>query len=220
MQKIAFFFILLFIFTIPWENMIVFSELGTISRMAGILMFIVALLAFLLKNKIRSTPHFYVLFSLFTAWGMISYFWSIDQDLSLFRIISNLQLLAFLFILWIFVISTKHIQYIFQAYVFGCWVSIISTLLAFQSGQETVYLRYAAKGFDPNELSIILAMGVSIAWYLATIQKNILFKWINRIFVPLAVIAILLTGSRTGLMAGSAACLFVISTMIKKRKVR
>jgi O-antigen ligase len=60
-----------------------------------------------------------------------------------------------------------------------------------------------------------MALGIAPAWYLATAQSQgrmaNLLKLVNFVYVPVAMLAILLTGSRGALIATSVAVVYVIS---------
>ena len=67
MQTVARLAILVFVFTIPWENMIVIPGFGTISRLTGVIAFGLGVIAFLMKPQFRSMKLFHLLFLIFTA---------------------------------------------------------------------------------------------------------------------------------------------------------
>ena len=215
MHNVARFSILVFIFTIPWENMLVIPGIGTISRLAGMLAFAMGLIAFLLQPQLRNMKLFHVLFLTFVMYSAVSYGWSLDHALSMERINSYLQLVLFVWLIWQFVETEQHVLFCGQSYVLGAQVGAVATVTAWLSGVQVVYLRYSAEGFDPNELSIILAAAIPLAWYLSLRQTSVWFVWLNRLSIPLLLFAILLTGSRTGLVVASVGTLFVLSTLAR-----
>lgn len=215
MQAVARMGILVFVFTIPWENMVVIPGVGTISRLAGMGAFGLGLIAFLLQPQFRNMQTFHGLFLGFVMYSAISYGWSLDQTLSIERIGSNLQLVLFVWLIWQFVENERHVLQNFQFYVLGAMVAAIGTVAAYLSGVEVVYLRYSAEGFDPNELSIILALAIPMAWYLSMRYSSVALVWGNRLLIPVLLVAILLTGSRTGLVVASVGLLFLISTLTR-----
>lgn len=213
MQAVARMAILVFVFTIPWENMVVISGIGTISRLVGMGAFGLGIMAFLLQPQFRNMQAFHGVFLAFVMYSAISYGWSLDQTLSIERIGSNLQLVLFVWLVWQFVLSEQHVLRNMQFYVLGAMVAAIGTVSAYLSGVQVVYLRYSAEGFDPNELSIILAMAIPLAWYLSMRHSAAVLVWGNRLLIPVLLVAILLTGSRTGLVVASVGLLFLLSTL-------
>ena len=213
MQAIARIAIFAFIFTIPWENMIVFPGFGTISRLTGMVAFGFGLAAFFLKPQIRNLTAFHIVFLIFVMYSANSYWWSLDPITSMERINSYLQLVLFVWLLWQFVETEMHILNCMQAYMIGAVVGSIGTIVAWMSGIQSDYLRYSAEGFDPNELSVILAIAIPVAWYLSLRYSSFFLVWLNRSIIPLLWVAILLTSSRTGLIVASVGTLFIIVSL-------
>jgi len=215
MQGVARFAILVFVFTIPWENMVVIAGFGTISRLAGMVAFGLGVIAFLLQPRFRNLQPFHMLFLGLVMYSALSYGWTLDQAFSMERIRSNLQLVLFVWLVWQFVESERQVFQIAQFYVLGATVAAVGTVAAYVSGVQVVYLRYSAEGFDPNELSIILAVAIPLAWYLSLRHSSALLIWGNRLLIPLLLVAILLTGSRTGLVVAGVGLLFLLLTLAR-----
>lgn len=214
MQTIALTLVLWFIFTIPLENSIVIPGIGTISRASGIVACIAATGAFAFNRRVRRLDVFHLLFFGFVGWGILSYLWAVDPDRSLIKVLTMLQLPPFLWLLWQFIDKKVDVLRALQAFVLGAFVSVFLTFWSYRQGTEVAYLRFSAVGFDPNELSVILSIGIPVAWYLSLQSAGILMKWLNRAYVPLAFVAILLTGSRTGLVAAVLGALFIVTTTL------
>lgn len=53
-----------------------------------------------------------------------------------------------------------------QAYVAGAGVASVLTMIRYAEGQQTYYRRYAAAGFDPNDLGLTVALSIPLALYL------------------------------------------------------
>lgn len=68
-----------------------------------------------------------------------------------------------------------------------------------------MYLRYAAPGADVDNTSLIIALGLPAAFYLALARREHahrgFFRVINFSFIPLALFAMVLTGTRGALLA-------------------
>ncbi len=109
-----------------------------------------------------------------------------------------------------------------QAYVFGAYVLIGSTLYNYLTGNIAVQYegRYSATGINANDVALILILGMPIGLPIAmqllfVTQKNItgtLLQVMDILYIPLSIFAIFLTGSRTSLIAVVPFIVFIIAT--------
>lgn len=212
MRKLGFISVWLLVFAIPWENTILFPGIGTASRMFGLGAFLVGLVSVLLRQEIRIHLLHWLMFC-FVLWGGFSYFWSIDQMVTLYRLWTYLQLLIMLWLVYQFAHEAKDLNALLGAYVLGAYVSAYSTITNFIHGDTVNWQRYAALGFNPNDIAIILALGIPMAWYLAQIKWGGRLNGVFLLYPFLAPIAIALTGSRSGMIATLVALSFVIWTL-------
>ena len=200
MKKLAFYFLFLLVFTIPWQGIVVFPGFGTISRLIGFGSIGIALLLILSYKKISEIPIVIWLMLLFIVWNFLTYFWSIHPPRTFSRIITFTQLLAMVWLIWELCKTKKDGLLIMQAYILGAYVAITDMLLTYFTGQADSF-RIAATGFNPNWLAISLAVGIPIAWNLMfKFQSKILYV-INMLYPPLALFCVILTASRGGLVA-------------------
>ena len=99
------------------------------------------------------------------------------------------------------------------AYLLGGYVCMGGLMLSVGADEivvgEAQYDRYSLGMVDPNDLATMLAVGIPMAWHLAALGINAVRTWTCRLYIPAAVIAVLLTGSRGGLAAATAALLIV-----------
>ena len=80
MRRIAWALLLLFAFTIPWENSLDLGEpLGNVARIAGLLLLLAAIPAVFQAGRLR-TPGLlqWAVLALY-LWFCCSYFWTIDE---------------------------------------------------------------------------------------------------------------------------------------------
>ncbi len=227
MRKLAYIFSLLTIFTIPWEDAFTIGTLGSIVRVVGIVTAFFWLISVILKGKLRKPNFFLVCFFLFIVWNAISYFWSSNLEEYYSQILTYLQLGALAYIMWDLYTSLDQLRAAMKAYIFGAYVTILSTIINYINGREA-YLysggRYAGAGLNAVDLALILSLGLPIAWYLATTQdkdrSHPAFKFIYFIFIPAALFAIILSGSRSSVFVTIPAFIFIVATFNRLSPIR
>jgi O-antigen ligase len=202
-------FLWLTILCVPIENMLVLPGVGTVSRVVGLLACVCAGIVLFLSGRMRRLTAFHTLLALYLLWNVVSLVWSIDPEFSRLRLSTLLQLAVLVWLMWEFTERPEHQRRLMQAYVLGASIAAVGTLMAFYAGREVTYMRFAAAGFDPNDLCVILSLGIPLAWYLAVTER---WKWLcvgYCTYLPLALFAAVLTASRGGLLACVVACAFV-----------
>jgi len=197
LNKIAFMSLLLLVFVIPFENMLIVPGFGTISRVVGAFSFLFCFLSIIIDKKQFTITNFQKKVLVFIYFSVCSYFWSVEQGESLKAIISLIQIFIFILLMIEFFDSPQKKINSIQAYIAGAYVSSIATIFMFFTKTESFYLRYSAKGFDPNDLGVILAVGVPMAWYLFLTLESKLLKTIFSLYIPICGFAVVLTSSRT-----------------------
>lgn len=209
LDSVAFGLCCLFVLAIPWENALVLPEVGTISRLLGLIAFPASVLAIPASGRLRrlSTP--LVLMGLFVAWGSLSYLWTIDTEVTSTLIISWLQNLVMVWLIWELGANRERQLMLMRAYLLGTLVSASDTLLSYLRGIEAHYQRYAGSGFDPNDLGVLLALSLPISLYLAAREGHKRVVWIYRLQQVMVVLAIGLTSSRAALVAMAVALLYL-----------
>lgn len=82
--------------------------------------------------------------------------------------------------------------------------------------------RYSGlSGDNPNWIAITLALGIPIAWHLASMYRNAWLSWINFFYLPTSLLAIGLTASRGGFinaLVGMSLILFSFRSLSLTRK--
>ena len=213
------------IFTIPWENLFTLPGVGTVSRLSGILLAGLWFLTVLTERKIRRIRTFHIAIILFVLWNVISFYWTIDYDLTLSGTITYIQNLFLIFILWDLYVAERSVLYALQAYVLGACVSVCGLIINYFSGVAANESgRYTLEGFNENSLSLIIVLGIPVAWYLIMTKHNgISSKWLNVInflFIPGAVIAIILTATRGAVVAILPSLIFIFITFRQLKPIQ
>lgn len=204
----------IFIFALPWENVFVIPGLGTISKLMGIVALGFAALAALLTGRLRHLNRFHVVALLFLMLAGLSVFRSVYADTAVIKFKTYIQLVAVLWIIWELAPDTRRQRGLLTAYVFGSYVGALLTIIVRPSVAHTT-TRFAAEGFDPNDLGMTLALAIPMAWYLGMTYRQPLLRWACRGYLLIGIVAIGLTGSRGAMVATMFALLIVPLTMAR-----
>ncbi|MCL6526898.1 MAG: O-antigen ligase family protein [Thermaceae bacterium] len=212
MPRLAYYLLWLYVFTIPWENIITLPGLGTLSRLVGITAVGVGFLHVLLVGRVQ-LHRVHIPAIAFVLLALASFLWTISPSDTQDRNFQYILLLLFMLLMFNVVESPAQIRGLLIAYVLGCLIGVANTFQNFLSGSEVAYERYAADGFDPNDLAFVLALGIPLAWYLALTKERSRLVWLYRLYPVLALIVNFLAAARAGLLGVAAGLLFVFVTL-------
>jgi O-antigen ligase len=207
MRRITFWLAVVLTFIVPWEDSITVAALGSVARLMGFVLAAFWAATVLVEGRFRKPHLFHVLVLLFFLWNFVSVFWSPDTYATIQRIKTYSQIFLLLLIYWDLFQEPKDLMTGMQAYIFGAYVLIISTIDNYIQGNVSVAYegRYSATGVNAVDLTLILMLGLPVAMQLffSNVQskQNILLRIVYLAYIPLAIFAILLTGSRTSLIA-------------------
>lgn len=213
MRRIAYLLLMATLVTIPFEDIYKLPGVGTMSRVFGFLTFAAWALSAFAEGRMRQPDAFHTFAFGLVAWIGLSLFWSLDSNTTLERIETSLQLLALSLVIWDLCDSNRAVRAAIQALVVGLWFAAISVFMNFAQGVEAYYGRFSASGADPNYMSMMLALGMPLAWYLSLHTEQRQVRLINILYVPVAGLAMGLTGSRGGFLAGFVAIGYILSTV-------
>ncbi len=202
--KIAFAFLWLLVFSIPWESALMVPSVGTIARLIGTLAGGFGVLAIFEKQSIRLPGPGHVLMTLFVIWAAASYLWSSDPEQTVVAATSYLQLLVMVWLIWEFSSREREQTRLLQAYVLGTFVSGIDTVYQFLSHHEAAYQRYAGAGLNADDLGLTMALSIPVSYYLL-IQSEGRAAWVYRLQLVLAGTSILLSAARASFLAALVA---------------
>ena len=207
MRKITYWLAVILIFIVPWEDSLSVSTLGSLARVMGLVVAVFWVATILLEGRFRKPHLFHVLVLLFFLWNFVSLFWSLDIESTIQRIKTYSQIFLLMLIFWEVFQKPDNLMAGLQAYIYGAYVLIASTIYNYINGNVAVAYegRYSATGVNAVDLTMILMMGLPIAMQLffAAGQENKgrILKLINLAYLPSSIFAIILTGSRTSLIA-------------------
>lgn len=215
MKNLPFIALWLLVFSIPWANMFVIAGVGTATRALGIIAFIIAAFYIVANGKIRTMKIPLLAITLFVLWAITSFFWSLAPDETFGRIWTYLQLLVMVWLIWQFSRNEMQQKSLLQAFVLGAFVPVAGTFTNYVFVEGVNPLRYAASGWNANDVGMVLALGIPISWYLSLKTKKALWVVIYRLYIPLAGAAILLTASRAAAAAAIVALLIIPWTIAR-----
>ena len=213
-------FIWIFVFSIPWQNMVVLPGLGTISKLFGAAAIGATLLQAVMRGRVRSFSGFHRLALLYFGWVVLSVFWAVSPGTSVLRnVLTYLQLAVMIWVIWEAAPTERRLIGLMQAYVAGTYVAVASTIYNYATGGARLDAadRFSAEGFDPNDLGAMLALALPMAWYIAAKTSSTTVRWVCRAYLIFGVLAILLTGSRGGLLTMLVALAVIPWTLTQVR---
>ncbi len=201
MRKIAKLLLILLAFAIPWEYSLDLGEpFGNVARIAGLLLLLVAIAATFQAGRMRTPGPFQWLTLALYLWFCCTYFWTIDGLATLEKIRAYFQEMMIVWLVWELVDDPADLRNVLRATLAGSWVLAILTFAAFRSPEAlaTQQIRFAAYGQDPNDIARYLDLGFPFAALLFETERGWVFRLFALGFIPLGLIAVLLTASRGG----------------------
>jgi len=215
MRKIAYWLTLTLVFTLPWEDGLSIPVIGSITKLLGLIAAGFWFLTILTEGRFRKPHLFHAFVLFFFLWNVISYIWSTNINDTIGRIITYGQIFILIVIVWEMFQKPADVIAGLQAYIFGAFVLIASSINNFLHGTiaENYEVRYSATGVNAVDLVVFLLLGLPIAWHLfahADNKRSSILKIINIAYLPLAIITVLLTASRTSLFAIVPAVIYIL----------
>jgi O-antigen ligase len=223
MRTLAFWLSLIVIFKIPSQN-VIYTELGpTVSRGLGLLGMAFWAATVVVTGKFRKPRLVHLAIYLFFLWNVLSIFWSVDIAETVKSIPTYFQMIVLFMMLWDLYTTPAALKAGLQAYVLGAYVSIGSTIADYLAGIPASHwtgsfsFRYSATGTHPDVFALRLALGIPVAWHLAISESNSkmtqVLRLVNYAYIPAAIVAILLTGTRGASLASLPAFFFILASM-------
>jgi O-antigen ligase len=208
---VALWLLALFVFSMPLENSIVVPGIGTIGRIIGLVAFVAGLVSIVESGKFRTpiVPH--LMMVMFVIWVCLSYFWTIGAEETTEEMISYVQLIAMVLLIWAEAPKPEQQQRLMRAYILGAGILAVATVLTNQS--SAVGVRQGAFNMNPNDIGLRIVISVPMALYLSVVDKRPLWPWIYRAQVIAAACGVFYTASRGGFVALIAAFLMIPLTL-------
>ncbi|MDZ7640153.1 MAG: O-antigen ligase family protein [Bryobacterales bacterium] len=211
LERSAWLLLCVFVFTMPWEKSVLIPGVGSIARLAGLAAFVLGVLAVAQRRALRPPNLVLVLAALFVAWSAATWGWSLDRAATVAKVFTLAQVWGVLWLLWEFCRSAQRHRWLLAAYLAGAVAGSSIAIVRYAMHMQTSYRRYAATGFDPNDFGLMLVLALPMALYLS-LEFRGHSRWLCYAAGAIVIAAILLTASRTALVASFASFAFVAWT--------
>jgi O-antigen ligase len=207
LTSVTFGLLFLFVLAIPLENALVLPGVGTFGRLVGLAAFVAGLFAMIERGHVRPPSVIHMLMVAFVIWASLSYFWTFSPENTTEELLSYVQFLVMVWMIWEFAPRHEERVRLMQAYLIGTAISAIGALM--HIGVTATYTRNSAFNMNPNDIGLRLALSVPMSIYLAASEKQDLRVWLYRFHSVLAACALFMTGSRGALIAFCGSLLLV-----------
>ncbi|MFZ4828187.1 MAG: O-antigen ligase family protein [Phototrophicaceae bacterium] len=203
MNRLAYWAILAFVFSIPFETSITAGQ-NSLSRFIGVAVLGLSALALLERRHLYPLRVFHGLVLLYVLYGMSSYLWSWLPPRTFQYLQTYIQVVLWMMLAWQLVDTPSRFYRFLLAYVGGASVAVMSVLVRLAdfytlgTGALGRWNRFTAFGANANSYALTIALTVNIAWYLSHHFTDRRVVWFLRVYRVLAVVGVLLSGSRTG----------------------
>ena len=208
MRPIAKLCLVLFAFAIPWEFSLELGEpLGNVARIAGILVLLAGVPAIFQACHMRRPGVFCWIVLALYLWFCLTWFWTIDFMTTFEKLRAYFQEMMIVWLVWEFADTPADLRNLLRATVAGSGVLALLTLAAFRSPEAIAagQIRFAAYGQDPNDVARFLDLGFPLAALLMRSERRWPLRLMAAGFLPLGILAVLLTASRSGFLAALVA---------------
>jgi O-antigen ligase len=208
---------LVFVFSVPWENAIQIGHIGRASKALGYLTVLVWGLGVLAHKRLRKPDSLQKAFLLFLIWNGLTLYWSLDQASTLSAFVTYTEMFGLLLLFWDLYDREVLVKAALQAYVIGAFVaagSIIVNYLTAPPARFPEHERISALGYKTDGIALIIAVAAPAAWYLAARpgarERPTAARALNYAYIPVAVLAVAMTGTRGATVASIPTVLFMI----------
>lgn len=204
------------VFTFPMQKTISIGAISALSKGVGVIVAPIALAAVLTSGRRAPWRDFEQATALFTAVAAASLVWTVDTSATLEAVGSMVQMLALVLLVRELAPGRDGVRGVAVAYIAGCWVPVLQSLYGGLTDAALVDGRLRVGEVHPNDLAFSLTLALPLAWWLATTwprperrsaRSHRILRRSMYVFIPFALYAIVLTGSRSGLLISGIALL-------------
>lgn len=220
MRKQAFWLTIAFIFIVPWEAALQLGAGSRGSRILGLVVAAVWALSVVIRGRLRRLDTFVKAYFVFLLWNGLTLLWSIAPGTSFSGFITYTQIFGMILILWDLFETERQVEIALQAFVLGAYISCASIFVNWLTApppNSPEHNRINALGFETDGIALITALAIPAAWYLATgpssVRRSKPMIALNFAYLPAAVFAIILTGTRGAAIASVPTLIFILWTL-------
>jgi O-antigen ligase len=214
MSSIAYAGLWVFIFSLPWEKVLALPGLAIVARTLGATAALLTVISVVTSGSFRRLHAAHVLAVLFWTWAALELFLFHFGDRPPYKFWTFGQLILVMWMIWELARTEQRVQGLFLAFVCGAYVAAFDTVMLFRREAETLR-RFSAGELDGNDLAMVLALSLPMAWYLGMVARRPLIRWACRAYLPVVILSVGLTGSRGGMLATTVALLFIPLSMTR-----
>jgi O-antigen ligase len=214
MSSIAYAALWVFIFSVPWEKMLALPGVSIIARATGATALGLTVLSVVMSGRLRRWHLFHVAAVLFWAWAGLELFLFHFGERLPYKFWTYGQLILVLWMIWELAPTEARIRGLLTAFVLGAYLAAFETFKVYRRDVGALR-RFSAGGLDGNDLAMVLALALPMAWYLGMTYRQPLLRWACRLYLPIGVLTVGLTGSRGGMLATTVALLVVPLSMTR-----
>jgi O-antigen ligase len=206
LSRVAFAGMWVFVASVPLD-VIPVAGFGSLSRYLGPVVLGLVLLAVIERGSVVRWGPVHAMALAFVGWATATVFWSVDAEASVSRLFTFAQLAAFMAAFHQVPRRRDDVEAFAVAFVTGTYVVASAQIISFVRGAGfwADESRFAGLGYDPNDLGVTLAIALPLAWF-AGLQRRGGIRLALLGYVPVALVAIALTGSRGASATAVVAC--------------
>lgn len=220
MRNLTYILLLMMVFTIPIEGVTKIAGAFSITRLVGLLALASWLTSVIIAGKFRRLHVIHLLVAAYILWFGVTSVWSANPVVTVSQLTTYVQVGVFFFLIWDILTTQIGIEHVLQAFVFGAAIAATGVLRNLLTSQayNVHNERYTSFGdVDPNSIGVIMVLAIVMAWRLAQSselsERHAWLRVVNYLYIPAATFAVLLTASRTALIAIALSYLFILIDM-------
>ena len=220
LRALAYWLALAFIFMVPWEAAVHVGSFGRLTKALGLTVGVVWVILVVERGRMRPLLSLHGAFFVFLAWSAVTVAWSLDPQHTVGASLTYLQVLVLLMMMWDLFDTDDSIVAGLQAYVLGAYIAAASVIANFVTTPEARFprhQRFSALGYEVDGMALIVAIAAPAAMYLAAgpaaRQRSGFWMVVNSVYVPVALFALALTGTRGAVLASIPTLVFAVRTM-------
>ncbi len=202
MRKAAFILLLIYVFTLPWDNILQFGEpIGSAGRVAGLIALGGCILVSF-TGRMRRLHVFHIAAAIYLGIVALSIFWTADPEYTPHATRAYLQSAMVIWLIWELGSNRSELFHLAAAYLAGACVGALSVFRTFSTTTvmaNATEARFTPDGWNSNDIALVLALAMPFALFFVSRRDHWITKWLGCGYLILGPMAIVLTSSRAGL---------------------